>query len=219
MRNFKDTKGKAVDVFKNTSKTFNAIGKKFKMKFKVGNLGAEKKLTFWGPTVHHKFSSCDKSEIRWLLIVAAWKLIFKDYEMPSVFLDAQVVQIPRWREMLDAERQKSNTPQAEVLRFRTQNLQISHNWTGLMKRLLSYKLAATAFWRYLGRPQHRLESAATGSGGMSTDVTTFFSKGWSRVRLQQRMTTLLSISTILCSTACPVDHKATQEVHMFLCGR
>ena len=55
--------------------------------------------------------------------------------------------------MLDAERQKSNTPQAEVLRFRTQNLQISHNWTGLMKRLLSYKLAATALWRYLDPPQ------------------------------------------------------------------
>ena len=44
MRNFKDTKVKAVDIFKNTSKTFNAIGKKFNMKFKVGNFVAEKKL-------------------------------------------------------------------------------------------------------------------------------------------------------------------------------
>ena len=67
--------------------------------------------------------------------------------------------------------------------------------------------------------EHRLESAATGSGGMSTDVTTFIQRDVSRVRLQQRMTTLLSISTVLFSTACPVDHKATKEVQMFMCGR
>ena len=56
--------------------------------------------------------------------------------------EAQIAQFPRVRRMLDVEREKSNALQADVLRQMADNVDFSKIWTGLMKKLLSYKLAA-----------------------------------------------------------------------------
>ena len=95
--------------FKNINKTFNAIGQKFKMKFKVSKFRAVKKwkilrdiscvsLQLKGhitriftqqealgrPAVRQGFSICDMTN--WLLGVAAWKQSNKDAKGQSVFL-------------------------------------------------------------------------------------------------------------------------------------
>ena len=47
--------------------------------------------------------------------------------------------------MLDVERQKLSTPQADVLRFGAENLQLSNSGQVHRKMLLNCKLAATNF--------------------------------------------------------------------------
>ena len=46
MLNFKHINNKVMDIFKNTTKMFNAMCQKYKMKFKVSQLRVEEKLKF-----------------------------------------------------------------------------------------------------------------------------------------------------------------------------
>ena len=117
--------------------------------------------------------------------------------------------------MNDVERQKMNTPQAEVHRLGTQNLQRSQNLDWSKEEVahlrahyneFGHHLEPTQYTRYEGylfqklewmhMEEHQLGSAATGGGGLGADETTWL-KWWSRVRLQQRETACLVISKVL----------------------
>ena len=99
---------------------------------------------------------------------------------------AQIAQIPPLREMLDVERKKWSTLQADVLRFGADIFHKPLNiWTGKKKRLLSCKLLTTSFgcilsthsvremryyirqsWNSMHMTENKPESAAIGCGGM-----------------------------------------------------
>ena len=88
IQNSKDINSRIKNIFKNTSKTFNAICQKFKMKFKVSKLPEGRiiglctlQADLGRPKVHPKFTSRDMSVIHRLLIAAAWKRKQKDVKM------------------------------------------------------------------------------------------------------------------------------------------
>ena len=112
--------------------------------------------------------------------------------------------------MLDFERQKWNTLQAEVLYCRTLNLQL-FQMLDRSKDEVAQLQARCEFWRYLEPTQYardevnhspelewmqmeenQPESAATGSGGKVLMLPPQL-EGWSRVGLRQRVTACLSI--------------------------
>ena len=65
------------------------------------------------------------------------------------FLEAQVAQIPQLSEMIDVERQRSNTPQADVLRLRAEHLQISQSLDWSVEEVAQLQARCNEFWRHL----------------------------------------------------------------------
>ena len=122
--------------------------------------------------VHRKSSSCDKCGI-----ITSRRTVS--------CLDAQVAQILRLRGMLEVERAKYNTLQADVLRLKKIDRSLKF-WIGQKKRLPSCELAAMILGNFLNShrmrkvkgylsqelewmhmEENRLESATVGGGGHS----------------------------------------------------
>ena len=111
-------------------------------------------------------------------------------------LEAQGAKILRLRGMIEVERQKSNTLQADVLRLKAEKLRLSPNLPRSEEVLAELHALCNKFWQYLEPTQSRRdevnlssesewmrmeenqpELATAGGGGMGTDATTLIEVG------------------------------------------
>ena len=116
--------------------------------------------------------SCDRCMIHRQLIVAALKTETQRCQNAVGSFEAHIGQIPRLRGMIEVERQKSNTLQAEVLRLGANYITLKLG-TGRKKRLCSNTrerkdISQELEWMCL----QENESGATGGGRVGTADTT-----------------------------------------------
>ena len=119
IQKFKDTKGRI-----NTSKTFNAMCQKFKMKLKVGKLRVENKLKIEVPDCQSLYNTSSSSEVKQFqherdALTSHGRFLETERQARQCSVssfEAQNCADTSIEQMLDVERQKSNTLQAHVLR-------------------------------------------------------------------------------------------------------